>query len=183
MHRQSQHVATSILESELIEWNDSIAKLNKVNPSRFLRHYWLSKYSDTDESVTIENLYKTFRSKVENDSCFVSQLLSDIREYSDIYMVLNNPQKYRSYTEKSKAPKKAEDALIGLDSMNASRAFPLLMSTLKNFPEHFPTMSRLIEILVFRYSLICRFDAKKLEKKSMKFLWHLKMPIKLTREQ
>jgi len=48
--------------------------------------------------------------------------------------------------------------------MNASRAFPLLMSTLKNFPEKFPIMSRLIEILVFRYSLICRLDAKRLEK-------------------
>jgi len=152
------------LESELIEWNDSIAKLKKVNPSRFLRHYWLSKYKDTDEPVTIENLYKTFRTKVENDPSFVNQLLIDIREYSDIYVFLTEPNKYISYAEKAYSPKKVEKALMGLDAMNASRAFPVLMSTFKNFPEQFPEMCRLIEILVFRYSLICGSDAKRLEK-------------------
>lgn len=164
LQRQNQRVAVSILESELIDWNDSIAKLKNVNPSRFLRHYWLSKYKDTDDPVTIENLYKTFRTKAERDSGFAGQLLNDIREYADIYMILNQPSNYNTYAENKNALKKAEDALTGLDAMMASRAFPLLMSTFKNFPKQFPRMCRLIEILVFRYSLICNLDAKRLEK-------------------
>ncbi|MEM2108515.1 MAG: DUF262 domain-containing HNH endonuclease family protein [Candidatus Bathyarchaeia archaeon] len=165
MKRHSQGVATSILESELVEWNDSVAKLKNVDPSRFLRHYWLSKYKDTEEPVTIENLYRTFSQKAENEPTFINQLLTDIREYSDIYMVLNQPEFYRTFNKKPAEIKKVEAALTGLDAMNASRAFPLLMSTFKNFPEQFPRMCRLIEVLVFRYSLICNLDAKRLEKK------------------
>lgn len=164
LERQSQGVTLSNLESELIDWNDSIAKLKDINPSRFLRHYWLSKYRDTDNPVTIENLYKTFKKKAENDLGFAGQLSNDIREYADIYMVLNEPTNYSTFAENEKGKEKAEEALNGLDAMNASRAFPLLMSTFKNFPKQFPRMCRLIEILVFRYSLICNLDAKKLEK-------------------
>jgi uncharacterized protein with ParB-like and HNH nuclease domain len=165
MKRQGQGVTTSILESELIEWNDSVAKLKNVNPSRFLRHYWLSKYRDTEEPVSIENLYKTFSQKAENDSAFVNQLLKDVKEYSDIYVFLNQPEFYRAFDNREEAIKKVETSLTGLDAMNASRAFPLLMSTFKNFPEQFPRMCRLIEVLVFRYSLICNLDAKRLERK------------------
>ena len=164
MQRQSKGVPVSTLESELIEWNDAIAKLKKVNPSRFLRHYWLSKYKDTENPVTIESLYTTFKTKAENDSGFAEQLLDDVREYSDIYMVLHLPGNYSAFAKNDKTKKKAIDALNGLDAMNASRAFPVLMSTFKNFPSRFPRMCRLIEILVFRYSLICNLDAKRLEK-------------------
>jgi len=164
LQRQSQGVTISNLESELIDWNDSIAKLKDGNPSRFLRHYWLSKYRDTDDPVTIENLYKIFKTKAENDPAFAGQLLNDIREYADIYMVLNEPTNYGTFAENERAREKAEEALNGLGAMNASRAFPLLMSTFKNFPNQFPRMCRLIEILVFRYSLICNLDAKRLEK-------------------
>lgn len=164
LQRQSQGVTVSDLESELIDWNDSIAKLKDVNPSRFLRHYWLSKYRDTDDPVTIENLYKIFKTKAEDDQAFAEQLLNDIREYGDIYMVLNEPTNYGTFAEDERARERTEEALNGLDAMNASRAFPLLMSTFKNFPNQFPRMCRLVEILVFRYSLICNLDAKRLER-------------------
>jgi len=164
LQRQSQGVTISNLESELIDWSDSIAKLKDANPSRFLRHYWLSKYRDTDDPVTIENLYRIFKIKAENDPVFAGQLLNDIREYADIYLVLNEPTNYGTFAENERAREKAEEALNGLGAMNASRAFPLLMSTFKNFPNQFPRMCRLIEILVFRYSLICNLDAKRLEK-------------------
>jgi hypothetical protein len=78
---------------------------------------------------------------------------------------LNKPEFYRTFDNREEAIKKVEASLAGLDAMNASRAFPLLMSTFKNFPKQFPIMCRLIEILVFRYSLICNLDAKRLEKK------------------
>jgi len=165
MKRQSQGIAESQLESEIIEWNDSIAKLRNIDPSRFLRHYWLSKYEDTEDGVTIENLYSAFSRKGEDETTFVTELLANIREYSDIYVALNQPNSYIPFDRKSDTKKRVADALVGLDDMNASRAFPLLMSTLRNLPEHFPRICRLIEILVFRYSLICNLDAKRLESK------------------
>jgi uncharacterized protein with ParB-like and HNH nuclease domain len=165
MKRQNQGIAASTLESEIVEWNDSVAKLRNVDPSRFLRHYWLSKFKDTEDPVTIETLYKTFNEKAENDSTFINQLLVDMREYPDIYMVLTQPNTYNAFDNKSDTKKIVVDALTGLDAMNASRAFPLLMSAFKNLPEDFPKMCRLIEVLVFRYSLICNLDAKRLEGK------------------
>ena len=165
MKRLSQGIPQSTLESEIIEWNDSISKLKNINPSRFLRHYWLSKYEDTTDRVTIENLYSTFRKKTDEEATFINQILGDIVEYSDIYLILNEPDNYIAFDGNSSTKKQVVDALNGLDAMNASRAFPLLMSTYKNFPEQFPKMCRLIEILVFKYSLICNLDAKRLESK------------------
>lgn len=153
----------SVLESEITEWNDSVAKLKNVDPSRFLRHYWLSKYKDKDDPVTIENLYRTFSEKTEQDTTFVNQLLADMRDYPDIYMIFHEPNAYTPFDGNSETKRKVVDALTGLDAMNASRAFPLLMSTYQNFPKKFPRMCRFIEILVFRYSLICNQDAKRLE--------------------
>lgn len=163
MKRQDQGTYQDKLESEIIDWNDSIAKLKNVDPSRFLRHYWLSKFDDKDDPVKVENLYKHFSRKAEDEKTFVNQLLIDIREYVDIYMVLTQPDSYTPFDGKKHTRKQVVNALVGLDAMNASRAFPLLMSTLKNLPEYFPRMCRLIEILVFRYSLISNLDAKRLE--------------------
>lgn len=163
MKRQSQGIASAKLESEIIEWNDSIAKLRNIDLSRFLRHYWLSKYDDKVDPVKIENLYSHFNKKAEAEKGFINQLLAEIGDYVDIYVTLNQPESYIPFDGKSQTKRRVVDALVGFDAMNASRAFPLLMSTLRNLPEYFPRICRLIEILVFRYSLICNLDAKRLE--------------------
>ena len=163
MKLQRQGVASAKLEYEIIEWNDSIAKLRNRDLSRFLRHYWLSKYDDKADPIKIENLYSHFRRKAEDEITFINQLLKEIGDYVDIYMILIQPSSYIPFDGKSQTKTRVMDALMGLDAMNASRAFPLLMSTLRNIPEYFPRICRLIEILVFRYSLICNLDAKRLE--------------------
>jgi len=165
MKRYTQGTSPSILENEIIEWNDSMTKLRSIDRSRFLRHYWLSKWKDAPDSVTVENLYKAFCNKAEREAGFAKQLVSDMRDYSDIYLVLHEPGFYSSPAGKSETEAIVFNALTGLDAMNASRAFPLLMSTYRNFPEKFPRMCRFIEIFVFRYSLICNQDAKRLEGK------------------
>jgi uncharacterized protein with ParB-like and HNH nuclease domain len=164
MKLYKQETPTSILESQIIEWNDSVAKLKNADPSRFLRHYWLAKYRDTKEGVTVENLYRAFSDKAESDSTFANQLVTDMRDYSDIYHILYAPNTYSPPDGNPVTKTKVVDALTGLDAMNASRAFPLLMATYKNLPGKFPRMCQFVESFAFRYSLICNQDAKRLEK-------------------
>jgi uncharacterized protein with ParB-like and HNH nuclease domain len=124
---------------------------------RFIRHYWLSKYS----LVTEKQLYREIRNKTTD----WEGLLSDLWESSEIYNALleGNEEEFQKYRHGSKI----FDSLFSLRLMEVSQCYVLLLSLLRNYDklETDPVrIFQLIEKFTFQYSVVCSLPGNRPEK-------------------
>lgn len=59
----------------------------RINPTTFLRHYWLSKYEFTTES----QIYESFNNRIEYDKHIYQEFLIDLVSSAKTYNMISNP--------------------------------------------------------------------------------------------
>lgn len=137
------------------KWNKLTANVKTDKLADFLRYYWNSK----NKTVRSSELFKEIRSYIKNDRD-VFLLVSDLIEYSDIYMALKDPED--EFWEEDDEIKKY---IYLLQIFNLKQPFSILMSAYKNLTiEDFKKVLKTVIIICFRYSVISSKNANEIER-------------------
>jgi uncharacterized protein with ParB-like and HNH nuclease domain len=124
---------------------------------RFIRYYWLSKYS----FVTEKRLYREIRNTIKDWNVF----LDDLYVASEIYNSLIVPDE--SNYDNLKNGDKIYDSLLALSLMDVSQCYVLLLSIIRNIDKLGMDPTRIIGIIekfTFMYSVVCKLPTNKIEK-------------------
>ncbi|BAZ25172.1 hypothetical protein NIES4073_60760 [Kalymmatonema gypsitolerans NIES-4073] len=137
------------------KWEEINLLADRFELTKFIRHYWLSKY----ELVTEKNLYRKIADKVRN-SPQVFDFVSQLREAAEIYGAFENSQSHiwDSYDLGLKQD------IERLSLFKVSQCYSVLIAAKESLPDDlFPKVLRMIVILSFRYNVICSLNPNKLE--------------------
>lgn len=136
-------------------WEELIDRLDAIDPTKFIRHYWNSNSHFTRE----KDLYKKIRDSIvtsNKSNDFVINLLKS----SEVYKSLINPKDevYFNNTE-------LNESLIRLKEMGASSFYPVILAMNSlDFPEEdIAKVAKAIEILIFRNCVVAGKVANKYE--------------------
>ncbi|MBD2183972.1 DUF262 domain-containing protein [Aerosakkonema funiforme] len=138
-----------------IKWATINRLAENFELTKFIRHYWLSRY----ESVTEKDLYRKMASKLKTSSD-VLNFLNGLSEAAQVYGALENSQSFvwDSYDVNVKYD------LERLNIFKVNQCYSVLLAAKDNLPaELFPKVLRMIVILSFRYSVISASNPNKLE--------------------
>ncbi len=142
-------------------WFEILENLNIEDPKidKFLRH-WLM--SETSKELTVKSVYKEFKERYLNRraSSTLNRLLEISKAYS--YLIGQNTHKNDE----------VEKYLGWLRILRAERCYPLLIkgfSSDLNAPD-LKRILRAIEILTVRWTTVCNFSGKDLERLYLKLL-------------
>lgn len=137
------------------KWNKLTANVKTDKLADFLRYYWNSQ----NKTVRSSELFKEIRSSIKDDK-HVFLLVSDLIEYSDIYMALKDPED--EFWEEDDEIKKY---IYLLQIFNLKQPFSILMSAYKNLTiENFKKVLKTVVIICFRYSVISSKNANEIER-------------------
>ncbi|WP_211173260.1 DUF262 domain-containing protein, partial [Brasilonema bromeliae] len=147
--------ATDKLKDVQKKWEEINLLADRFELTKFIRHYWLSKY----ELVTEKNLYRKIAEKVRN-SLQVFDFVSQLREAAEVYGAFENSQSHvwDSYDSGLKQD------IERLSLFKVSQCYSVLIAAKESLPDElFPKVLRMIVILSFRYNVICSLNPNKLE--------------------
>jgi uncharacterized protein with ParB-like and HNH nuclease domain len=139
----------SLIEENILETG--------IDISKFIRHYWLSKY----EFVGEKSLYRAIKKEITNYSDF----LDDLVESSEWYKKINIPIKEE--WSKLKNGSKIYKTLFGINSMRVTQCFPLILCLTRNHERisfDYSLYLEVIEKFTFNYSSVSKLQANKVEK-------------------
>jgi hypothetical protein len=131
----------------------------RTDLSKFIRHFWLSKYSFTSERAL-------FR-QVKNGTSDFSKLLNELISASDWYNRLLVGTKEDWFGQDLRGEKDIFQSLRGIRAMRVSQCHVLFLSMLRNAGKiemDFSSYFRRIENFTFQYSAIGKLQANKVEK-------------------
>ncbi|MCV3212707.1 DUF262 domain-containing HNH endonuclease family protein [Plectonema radiosum NIES-515] len=135
------------------KWEQIIS--DKLDLTRFIRHYWLSKYG----LVTEKDLYRKIAIELRNSSQ-IFDFVSQLREAAEIYAAFENSQSpvWDSYNSDLKKD------IERLNLFKVSQCYSVLLAAKESLTDElFPKALRIIVILSFRYNVICASNPNKLE--------------------
>ena len=141
-----------------------------VELKKFIRYYWLSRYS----FVTEKKLYREIRNTIVDWKSF----LDDLHESSIWFSKLVNPEQ-DDFTE-LKHGNEVYKSVFALSLMGVSQCYVLLLSVLRNHknlktsPER---IFRLIEKFTMVYSVICKQPTNKVERIYSKYAQQLEKAV------
>jgi len=134
-----------------------------LNLSKFIRYYWISKYSFVSE----KKLYREVKKNITDPEVFLNDLLKASEFY---YKMVNDSTSYKDWSEdfiNVKEAQKVTEALAGLRIMGITQPYSLLFALLLNKSKidfDFSETFKIIEKYHFAYSAICKFSGNVVEK-------------------
>jgi hypothetical protein len=143
-----------------------------IELSRFVRHYWLSKYSFVGE----KNLYKVIKRTISDWELFLDELV----EASELYSKLIAGTR-EDWIEYGREGIKIYDSLTGTRSMRVIQCYILFLSLLRNRKQLNRDLSSyfsLVEKFTFNYSAVGKQQANKVEKVYSKIAIDLEAEVK-----
>lgn len=135
------------------KWEQIVS--DKLDLTKFIRHYWLSKYG----LVTEKDLYRKISEKLRN-SDEIFDFVNNLQEAAEVYSAFENSQSpvwdlYDSNLKKD---------IDRLNLFKVSQCYSVLLAAKESLTEDlFPKVLRIIVILSFRYNVICKYNPSKLE--------------------
>jgi uncharacterized protein with ParB-like and HNH nuclease domain len=140
-------------------WNEITQNIEGtgVELKKFIRYYWLSKYS----FVTEKKLYREIRNKVKNWKTF----LDDLHDSSIWFSKLINPED--DDFDFFKHGNEVYKSIFALSLMNVSQCYVLLLSILRNHARIKTNPERLIKTIekfTMTYSVVCKQPGNKVER-------------------
>ncbi|SYZ74484.1 hypothetical protein TRIP_C90112 [Candidatus Zixiibacteriota bacterium] len=140
-------------------WQEIVNNVQATNTelNRFLRYYWISKYS----FVTEKKLFKEIKKEITD----WEKLLYELCEASEDYykLISGNEEDWRD----KKNGVRIYRALSAIRIMGVSQCYVLFLSILRNYNKFETDPTRIfekIENFTFQYSSICRMPGNKVEK-------------------
>jgi len=134
-----------------------------LNVSKFMRYYWLSKYSFTPE----KKIYKEIKKEIRDPGSF----LLDIEEASDYYYKIANESinsvVWVEELDDKKMGERIYEAINGLRAMEITQCYSLLFCLLMNKEKIGVDFSRIFEVIEnyhFAYSAICKLSGNVVER-------------------
>jgi uncharacterized protein with ParB-like and HNH nuclease domain len=154
-------------------WNDIVANITETNTDlkRFLRYYWISKYS----FVTEKKLFKEIKKEITD----WEQFLNDLHKASEHWF--NLMQGSEDDWKSTKNGLKVLKNLKSIKIMNVTQCYVLFLSILRNadlIGIDFSKIFNLIEKFTFQYSVICKKPGNNVEKIYSKYARKIEQIIK-----
>lgn len=142
------------------KWNSMIKKLDKVDPTKYIRHYWNATHNFSREKA----LYKTISRDVNSPKA-CKELLTNLDEYASVYHDLVLPQETQFFIN-SNIPE-IRESLISLKTLKATTFYPIVLAIVQTFTNDYekvlkPVLAK-IESYVFRNLTICGNNANTTE--------------------
>lgn len=141
------------------KWSEIEANINDtgMEMKKFLRYFWLSKYS----FITEKKLFKEIKKEVKDYERF----LEELRLSSNLYNQLIDLD--QEFWQSFKDGSKMFNALLGLNTIGVSQCYVLFLSILRNYDKlgtNPRSIFELIEKFSFVYATICNLPGNKVEK-------------------
>ncbi|MFH7029436.1 MAG: DUF262 domain-containing protein [Heteroscytonema crispum UTEX LB 1556] len=137
------------------KWGEINLLSDRLELTKFIRHYWLSKYG----LVTEKDLYRKIATELRNSSQ-IFDFVNQLREAAEIYSAFENSQSsvWDSYDSDLKKD------IERLSLFKVSQCYSVLLAAKESLTDElFPKVVRMIVILSFRYNVICTLNPNKLE--------------------
>jgi len=137
------------------KWKEINREVGKFELTKFIRHYWLSKYGVVSE----KDLYRKIADEVRNASD-IFNFVNQLREAAEVYGALDNPQSsVWNYFDSSF---KNDISLLSL--FKVSQCYSVLIAAKESLSDElFAKVLRMLVIFSLRYNIICGFNPNKLE--------------------
>lgn len=138
------------------KWQQMIRNLDKIDTTKFIRHYWNSR----EDFSTERYLYKRMRENVRS-SRKCEEIMDDLLELSEVYRALYYADEERFYTNAE-----LNLALSNLKTVNARTFYPIILAMQKvGYSEkEMAQVVKAIESLIVRNCVIAGKVANKYEK-------------------
>jgi hypothetical protein len=139
-------------------------KPKRVNPSTFLRHYWISKYEFVNES----KIYESFSRKIPENSSYYKLFLDGLVDGAKEYNKIANPSEN---DWKTLEEKRTYFSLMALITFNVVQPRPFILALFDARKRKLITINHMSEVLSsiekfhFLFSAVCSSRASGLEGK------------------
>ncbi|MBS6006902.1 MAG: DUF262 domain-containing protein [Clostridium baratii] len=136
-------------------WQDMIDNLDKIDTTKYIRHYWNSR----GEFVREKDLYKRIRENVKTPKkC--EELIDNLVELSEVYRALINANDETYFVDTE-----LNSILCNLKTIKASSFYPIILSmkNMKFTEEEIRKVAKAIENLIVRNCVISGKVANKYE--------------------
>lgn len=145
------------IENSQKKWNSMIAKLEKVDPTKYIRHYLNSNSPFSRE----KELYRTIKSTASNPR-LSKELLNNLEKYASCYHDLINPDENTEFSDA-----KLIASLKALKTLKASSFYPVVLA-MKQAESDFSEADirkvvEKVEVYIFRNFTICGNVANRAE--------------------
>lgn len=148
-------VANKNIEKIKRTWLETVDNLENIDITKFLRHYWNSRFNFTRE----KELYKKIQRFVDSPKkC--EEFTENFYNMSDVYKALVHPGEYIYFTNHV-----INESLTNLKIMSASSFYPIVLSMVNNgySEEDIRIIINSIETLIFRNCVVAGKVANKYE--------------------
>jgi uncharacterized protein with ParB-like and HNH nuclease domain len=137
------------------KWEAINRSVGRFEVTKFIRHYWLSKY----DVIREKELYHAIRDKFKSQSGVVT-FVSSLTESAEIYGALEDSQ--NSFWNLNDVSFKSDIAALKL--FKVSLCYSLLLAAKESLEEDvFSKVLRMMVIISFRYNIVCGFKPTPLE--------------------
>lgn len=146
----------------IIENNIDSAK-GPLNVSKFIRYFWLSKYSFVSE----KRLYKQVKKEINDPNAFLTDVVSASEYYYKIASDSVNISDWLEVFDDKRIAQKILEALNGLKVIGITQCYSLLFCLLLNKDKigfDFSDIFKTIERYHFAYSAVCKLSGNVVEK-------------------
>lgn len=147
--------AASRLQEVQNKWKEINIVVGRFELTKFIRHYWLSKYGVVSE----KDLYRKIADEVRSSSD-IFDFVNQLREAAEVYGAFDNrrSQVWDSYGEDFK-----EDIYL-LSLFKVSQCYSVLIAAKESLSDElFAKVLKMLVIFSLRYNIICGFNPNKLE--------------------
>lgn len=154
--KPSQDKDKDEIKNKWIEITDKV-KETGVEMTKFIRYFWLSKYSFVSE----KKLFKEIKRNISNYEIFLNDLIKNSHWFN--MLLEGNLDEWQEIKNGDKIFK----SLQGIRIMGMSQCYVLFLSILRNYDKLGTDPKRifkLIENFSFKYSSICSLPGNKVEK-------------------
>jgi uncharacterized protein with ParB-like and HNH nuclease domain len=137
------------------KWKEINLVVGRFELTKFIRHYWLSKYGVVSE----KDLYRKIADEVRNAND-IFNFVNQLREAAEVYGAFDSPQSpvWDSYDSGFKKD------LSLLSLFKVSQCYSVLIAAKESLSDElFAKVLRMLVIFSLRYNIICGFNPNKLE--------------------
>lgn len=132
------------------KWNDMIIALDKIEPTKYIRHFWNSQHKFTREKELYREISRDISTPRDSNA-----LLDDLCKNAQLYHDISNPEDITVLTDE-----KLINSLIALKTLKAKTFYPVVLAmnqSKKGFSEiDKRKIVESIEALIFRNFTICK---------------------------
>lgn len=154
-------------------WTEIVNNISATNTElkKFLRYYWISKYS----FVTEKKLFKEIKKEITD----WEQFLYDLYDASEDWfkLIQGSEEDWKDI----KNFKKILKSLYAIKIMNVSQCYVLFLSILRNYNKLGSDPTRIFELIekfTFQYSAVCKLPGNNVEKTYSRFARKIEQIIK-----